>query len=117
MKKSLARCLCIAALGAAQGAAAATYTVAQSKFREADMVFVMVPSDFFGLAAEAKGRLFNAIRACARTARLPGDVVLVASDRGRLRTYADARFSKFLQPLDWTWLRPRLKQKLTCRDA
>ena len=117
MNNRLARCACFAALWAAQEAAATTYTVAQSKFREADMVFVVVPSDFFGLAADAKGRRFDAIRACAKSARLPGDVVLVASDRGRLRTYADERFTRFLQPLDWTWLRPRLKQKLSCRGA
>jgi hypothetical protein len=102
------------ALAAAQ-AHANTYQAANAKYRDADFVFVMVPSEFFGQAADAQGRQFNAMRTCAKAAKLKGDVVIVASDKGRLRYYADARWTKFLQPLDWAWLMPKLKQQLACK--
>ena len=99
---------------AASGTQAATYKAAHAKYREADFLFVVVGSEFFGQAEAAKERQLGAMRACAQKARLDGDVVIVASDKGRLRTYSDAKWTKFLQPLDWKWVNARVNKKLTC---
>jgi hypothetical protein len=107
--------ICAVALSiAAPMASAATYKAAHAKYREADFLFVIVNSEFFGQATDAKDRQLNAMRACARKAKLDGDVVIAANDRGRLRTYSDPKWTKFLQPLEWKWVNARVNNKLTC---
>jgi hypothetical protein len=106
-------CAALLAL-AAPAAHAATYKAAHAKYREADFLFVIVNNEFFGQPADAKDRQLNAMRACARKAKLDGDVVIAASDKGRLRTYSDPKWTKFIQPLDWKWVNARVNNKLTC---
>ncbi len=111
MKKTILAACCAAA---ALDAAGATFQAAQAKYREADMVFVIVGNEFFSQSADRKGREFAALKACARTAKLAGDLVVVTNSRGKILYYADAKWTKFLQPLEWRWVKERATAKLTC---
>ncbi len=111
MKKAmLAACCTVAALDAG----AATFQAAQAKYREADMVFVIVGNEFFSQSADRRSREFAALKACAKAANLAGDLVVVTNLRGKVQYHADAQWSKFLKPLEWRWVKDRATAKLSC---
>jgi hypothetical protein len=95
-------------------AGAATFQAAQAKYREADMVFVIVGNEFFSQPADKRSRQFAALRSCAKQAQLAGDLVVVTNLRGKIQYYADSKYTRFLQPLEWRWVKERANQKLAC---
>ncbi len=103
-----------ACLATAIDAAAATFQAAPAKYRDADMVFVIVGNDFFSQSSERRNRQFASLRACAKAANLDGDVVVVTNMRGKIQYFADARYTQFLKPLEWRWVKDRATQKLAC---
>ena len=111
MKKTM-----LAALAAtlALDAGAATFQAAEAKYREADMVFVIVGNEFFSQPAEQRGRQFATLKSCAKAAKLTGDLVVVTNMRGKVQYHADSKYTRFLQPLEWRWVKERANQKLNC---
>lgn len=112
--KTFPRFILAACMATAVDAGAAAYQAADAKFREADMVFVIVGNEFFSQPAERRNRQFASLRACAKAANLAGDVVVVTNMRGKIQYFADARYTQFLKPLEWRWVKERATKQLTC---
>ncbi len=112
--KTVPRLILAACIAIASDAVAATYQAAHAKFREADMVFIIVGNEFFSQPAERKNRQFASLRACAKAANLAGDVVVVTNMRGKIQYFADARYTQFLKPLEWRWVKERATRQLAC---
>ncbi|MBP8286408.1 MAG: hypothetical protein KAX57_06165 [Rhodoferax sp.] len=107
-----ATCLLFGAL--ANAAQTVTYRIAHTRQQDTNMVFVVTNSSFFNADNNAKERMWTAMRSCAKSARLAGDVVMVASVNGGFRFYGPKGWISYLSNLDMAWVNARLNKKLTC---
>lgn len=107
-----ASCLLVSANSHA--AQTVTYRIAHTRQQDTNMVFVVTNSSFFSADNNAKERMWTAMRSCAKSARLAGDVVMVANVNGGFRFYGPKGWISYLKNLDMAWVNARLNKKLTC---
>ncbi len=98
----------------ANAAQTVTYRIAHTRQQDTNMVFVVTSSSFFYADSNAKERMWTAMRACAKSAKLAGDVVMVANVNGGFRFYGPKSWLNYLKNLDMSWVNARLNKKLTC---
>jgi hypothetical protein len=98
----------------ASAAQTVTYKIAHTKQKDVNMVVVVTGGGFFNADSNAKERMWTAMRSCAKSANLAGEVVMVANVNGSFKFYGPKSWAKYLSTLDMTWVNARLNKKLTC---
>ncbi len=107
-----ATCLLFSAF--ADAAQTVTYKIAHTRQQDTNMVFVVTGSGFFNADSNAKERMWTAMRTCAKSANLAGDVVMVANVNGGFKFYGPKSWANYLKNLDMTWVNARLNKSLKC---
>lgn len=107
-----AACMLFSAL--ANAAQTVTYRIAHTRQQDTNMVFVVTGGSFFNADSNAKERMWTAMRACVKSAKLAGDVVMVANVNGGFKFYGPKNWISYLRNLDMNWVNARLNKKLTC---
>jgi hypothetical protein len=98
----------------ASAAQTVTYKIAHTKQKDVNMVVVVTGSGFFNADGNAKERMWTAMRSCAKSANLAGEVVMVANVNGGFKFYGPKSWANYLSTIDMTWVNARLNKKLTC---
>jgi hypothetical protein len=114
MKLLIVALTCLFFSVCASAAKTTTYKIAHTKQRDVNMVFVVTNSNFFSANANTKERWWTDMRACARSANIAGDVVMVANVNGVFNYYGPKNWGTYLKSLDMAWVNARLNKQLTC---
>jgi hypothetical protein len=90
------------------------YSVAHTRSKDTDMVFVVSNSRFFSGDGTTQARWYTALQSCVRGVRLAGEVVVVANVNGRFMFYGPKNWNGYLKTLDMQWVKARVNKELTC---
>jgi hypothetical protein len=90
------------------------YQIAHTRYKNSNMVIVVINKSFFNGSNADQARWFTSIEQCVRSANLAGQTVVVANDNNRFRYYAPKTWHGFLRTIDMNWVRARLNKRLTC---
>ena len=90
------------------------YSIAHTRQRDTNMVFVVLGSSFFSGDSNRQQRWYTSMQSCVRGANLAGEVVVVANVNGRFKYYGPKTWHNYLRTVDMAWVNARLNKKLTC---
>lgn len=99
--------------GCSTVAEAARYRVAYVRERGSNMVIV-VSGAFFNSTDQQKRGWFPQIEACAKSAGLVGQTLIVGSPNGGYYYWGPTDYQPFLRSINMDWVNKRVNKELTC---
>lgn len=93
---------------------AVKYSVAHTRSRNRDWVFVKASPRFFSADETQIRKWYTDVQACVRSVKLGGDVVVVANVNGAFRYWGPIDARQFLNTLDMNWVNTRINKEMSC---
>ncbi len=94
---------------------AVKYSIAHTRARDRNWVFVRASPRFFSADETTIRKWYTDVQACVRSVNLAGDVVVVANVNGAFRYWGPLDARQFLNTLDMNWVNTRVNKEMTCR--
>jgi len=91
-----------------------TYPVAHTRQGDVSTVMVVISPNFFNSDASSQAGWYKAVVACVRSAKLAGDIFVVANFNQRFNYYGPKGRAAAVQGRDMKWVNARVNRQLTC---
>lgn len=91
-----------------------TYPVAHTRQGDVSTVMVVISPNFFNSDASSQAGWYKAVVACVRSAKLAGDIFVVANFNQRFNYYGPKGRTAAVQGRDMKWVNARVNRQLTC---
>lgn len=114
MKLRIAALLCFVLSASAVAKETVTYPVAHVRQGEVSTVMVVISPNFFNSDASSQAGWYKAVVACVRSAKLAGDIFVVANFNQRFNYYGPKGRAAAVQGRDMKWVNARVNRQLTC---